>query len=86
MFTAIDPMLMIFGYAMPVVFAFHGYGILNILGHRGAQPNNSWVANILTAGEGWHRNHHRRAGSYEIGQKWWEFDPTKWFIKLIKTN
>ena len=38
---------MIFGYAMPVVLAFHGYGILNVLGHRGAQPNNSWVANIF---------------------------------------
>ena len=85
-FTLIDPLFMIFGYAMPVVLAFHGYGILNVLGHRGAQPNNSWVANILTAGEGWHRNHHRRAGSWAIGQEWWQFDPTKWFIQLIKTN
>ena len=86
LFTIIDPMLMIFGYAMPVVFAFHGYGLLNILGHKGAQPNNNWVANILTAGEGWHENHHKRAGDYRIGREWWQFDPTKWFIKLIKVN
>ena len=69
-FTLIDPLFMIFAYAMPVIFAFHGYGILNILGHTGAKPTNSWVANILTAGEGWHENHHKRAYSYEIGQKW----------------
>ena len=48
---------MIFGYAMSVVLAFHGYGILNILGHAGGNPTNSWLANILTAGEGWHANH-----------------------------
>lgn len=83
-FTLIDPLFMIFAYAMPVIFAFHGYGILNILGHTGAKPTNSWVENILTAGEGWHENHHKRAYSYEIGQKWWQFDPTKWFIKLIR--
>jgi len=86
LFALIDPLFMIFGYALPVVFAFHGYGILNVLGHKGAKPNNSWIANILTAGEGWHSNHHRRANSYEIGQRWWQIDPTKWFIRLIKLD
>lgn len=82
--TAIDPLLMIFGYALPVVLAFHGYGLLNILGHKGGQPNNSWVANILTAGEGWHANHHRRGGDYRIGWTKWQFDPTARFIDLIR--
>lgn len=80
----IDPMLLVFGYALPVVFAFHGYGILNILGHLGGEPRNSWVANIMTAGEGWHKNHHLRANDYEIGKEWYQLDPTAWFIKLIK--
>jgi fatty-acid desaturase len=82
--TAIDPLLMIFGYALPVVLAFHGYGLLNILGHRGGKPNNSWVANILTAGEGWHANHHKRGGDYRIGWTKWQFDPTAKFIELIR--
>lgn len=80
----IDPLLMIFAYALPVVLAFHGYGILNILGHRGGKPNNSWVANILTAGEGWHANHHKRGGDYRIGWTKWQFDPTARFIELIR--
>jgi stearoyl-CoA desaturase (delta-9 desaturase) len=56
-FTLIDPMLMIFGYA-----------------------------NILTVGEGWHENHHKRAADYRIGRKWWQFDPTASFIRMIKTD
>ena len=82
--TLIDPLLMVFGYALPVVLAFHGYGLLNILGHRGGKPNNSWVANILTAGEGWHANHHKRGGDYRIGWTRWQFDPTARFIELIR--
>lgn len=85
-FTLIDPLLMIFGYALPVVIAFHAYGILNILGHTGAKPTNSWFANILTVGEGWHENHHKRAADYRIGRKWWQFDPTAMFIRMIKLD
>lgn len=80
--TLIHPLLMIFGYALPVILAFHGYGILNILGHKDG-PTNTAIGNILTAGEGWHANHHRKPGSYKIGMKWWQFDPTAWFIKLV---
>lgn len=85
-FTIIDPLLMIFGYAVPVVLGFHGYGLLNVLGHRNGQPYNTWVGNILTAGEGWHNNHHKHSADYRIGREWWQFDPTKWFIQLIKID
>jgi fatty-acid desaturase len=78
----IDPMLMVFGYAMPVVFAFHGYGLLNILGHKDG-PTNTFVGNILTAGEGWHANHHKKPGSYKIGNEWWQFDPTALYLRLF---
>lgn len=82
----IDPMLMIFGYAFPVVLAYHGYGLLNTLGHRGGEPSNSFIANILTGGEGWHKNHHERPGDWEIGKKWYQFDPASWFIRKIKVE
>jgi stearoyl-CoA desaturase (delta-9 desaturase) len=85
-FTLIDPLFMIFGYALPTVFAFHGYGILNTLGHRDAQPRNTWIGNILTAGEGWHLNHHKKGWEYQIGWEWWQFDPTATFIKFIKND
>jgi stearoyl-CoA desaturase (delta-9 desaturase) len=79
---AIHPMLLIFGYALPVVLAFHGYGILNILGHKDG-PTNSAIANILTAGEGWHANHHKKPSNYKIGNNWWQFDPTALYLKMF---
>lgn len=85
-FLAIDPLFFIFGYAIPVVFAFHGYSILNTLGHKDAKPRNTWVANILTAGEGWHANHHEDGKDYRIGRRWWQWDPAARFIKIIKIN
>lgn len=83
-FALIDPLFLIFGYALPVVFAFHGYSILNTLGHKDRNPTNTWIGNILTAGEGWHSNHHDDSKNYQIGRTWWQWDPTAVFIKLIK--
>jgi len=83
---AIDPLLMVFGYAITVVFAFHGYSLLNTLGHRNGIPRNTIIGNILTAGEGWHANHHEDGKDYRIGRKWWQWDPTALFIRLIKEN
>ena len=80
--TLIHPLLMLFCYAVPVVLAFHGYGILNILGHKDG-PTNTIIGNILTAGEGWHANHHKKPNSYRIGKEWWQFDPTALYIKLV---
>lgn len=80
--TLIHPLLMIFGYAFPVVLAFHGYGILNILGHKDG-PTNTAIGNILTAGEGWHLNHHKKSSSYKIGNEWWQIDPTAIYIAIM---
>lgn len=85
-FTLIDPLFMIFGYAITTVFAFHGFSILNTLLHKGGKPRNSWLGNILTAGEGWHANHHENVKDYRIGRKWWQWDPTALFITTIKIN
>lgn len=79
----IDPLLMIFAYAIPVVLAFHGYGLLNILGHQNGKPTNTFTGNILTAGEGWHANHHDKPMDYRLGRDIWQFDPTANFIKRI---
>ena len=81
----IDPMLFLFGWCVPVVFAFHGYGIVNVLPHaKNGEPKNSWFANILTGGEGWHKNHHDRSQDWKIGQHWWQIDTGAWWIKAIK--
>lgn len=80
----IDPMLMIFGYCMTVVQAFHGYGLLNATTHKYGSPRNSTIANILTAGEGWHKNHHDSSRDWIIGKKWWQIDTGALWIRCIK--
>lgn len=81
----ISPMLFIFGYCVPIVLAFHGYGLINAYTHRRGDAENSALANVLTGGEGWHKNHHMRPADWQIGERWYEIDTGAWFIKLIKT-
>lgn len=63
-------------------------GHLPFLGYRNHDvddhSNNWWLMSLLAAGEGWHNNHHYNPRGAKAGEKWWEFDITWWFIKLIK--
>jgi len=81
---SIDPLLFIFGYAVPVVFAFHGYGLINAWTHKTGKPTNSALANIFTAGEGWHLNHHEDPSNWKIGKTRWQLDTASYFIRAIK--
>ena len=58
-----------------------GYGIVNDTTPNG-EPK-SWFANILTGGEGWHKNPTIEA-KIENPNKWWQIDNRAYFIKLIK--
>lgn len=80
---AIDPMLFLFGYAVPMVFAFNGFSALNVLAHLHGKARNTIVGNLLTAGEGDHEYHHNHPASARI-TKW--FDPTYYFIKAFYGN
>jgi len=82
----IDPLLMIFGWALTVVQAFHGYGLINSITHLRGEPVNSGLANVLTAGEGWHKNHHERSNDWKIGKRPFELDPGAWWIRMIKND
>lgn len=45
---------------------------------------NSWPVSIMTLGDGWHNNHHAHPKKWHHGEKWWEFDLTKYLIMLIR--
>jgi stearoyl-CoA desaturase (delta-9 desaturase) len=88
----IDPILIIFVYAIPAVMIFHSAGALNVIGHIHGYRNyntpdkskNSWIANIITMGEGWHNNHHAKPWEWNNRKNWWEIDITSLVIRLIK--
>jgi stearoyl-CoA desaturase (delta-9 desaturase) len=47
--------------------------------HRTSARDSSWTA-LISFGEGYHNFHHRFPSDYRNGVRWYQFDPTKWFI------
>lgn len=41
---------------------------------------DSFLAALITLGEGYHNYHHRFQTDYRNGIRWYHFDPTKWFV------
>lgn len=88
----IDPWLVIFAYAVPSCLVFHSASAGNLLGHAHGYrtyntkdfSTNSWISNLITAGEGWHNNHHAAPWKWDTQEKWWEWDLPAYIIRLIK--
>lgn len=74
-----------------VVAVHHFTFFVNSLAHfwgsqtytdKNTARDNFFVA-ILTYGEGYHNFHHYFQYDYRNGIRWYQFDPTKWLIKLL---
>ncbi|UJF22151.1 acyl-CoA desaturase [Shewanella sp. OMA3-2] len=74
-----------------LVVVHHCTFFINSLAHIwGKQPytdknsarDNAFLA-LLTYGEGYHNFHHIFENDYRNGIKWWDYDPTKWLIRLM---
>ena len=70
---------------------YHVTFAVNSIGHcfgsrryetRDASRNSFWLA-LVTAGEGWHNNHHRYPASERQGFYWWEVDLTHYGVVLL---
>ena len=75
-----------------LVSSHHLTFFINSLAHIvGTQPytddntarDNAVVA-LLTFGEGYHNFHHMFAQDYRNGVRWWQWDPSKWFINAMR--
>lgn len=88
----INPWLVIFVYAIPACASLHATSVISVIAHSHGyrthqlydKSTNSWIANIVTLGDGWHNNHHARPGKWTTKEQWWELDPCGWFISMIK--
>jgi stearoyl-CoA desaturase (delta-9 desaturase) len=88
---------LIWGGLVRTVFVHHGTFLINSAAHVwGKQPytiantskDSGWLA-FLTFGEGYHNFHHAFQADYRNGIKWWQWDPSKWWISawsLVKFN
>jgi len=80
-------------HVFPSFILWTTMGLVNTLGHTWGYRNypdtredsrNNWLSGLVAWGEGWHNNHHGDPNNYSFQVKWWEFDMSKWIIKLIK--
>lgn len=84
------------GVALAQLYAFHQENIVDVichlkpLGYRNYETRdnsvNIWPLGYLFWGQAWHNNHHGKPADYDFGEKWWEFDPAKVWVNLIKTS
>lgn len=78
----------------PALFHVHQMNILNSFSHKKwfgyrnfesyDKSVNNLVFGILTWGTGFHNNHHALPSAYHNQIKWYEFDPFRWIVPLIK--
>jgi len=89
----IDPLLVIFAYAIPACLCLHSSSAIIVIAHKHGyksynlkqdESRNSWIANIITLGEGWHNNHHAKPYAWSNWEKWWEWDIPSLIIRAIK--
>ncbi len=79
---------------LATVMAFLGPLLVNSITHLrqfgyesypcGDNSRNVWFVALLSAGEGWHNNHHAFPQSARHGLRWYEFDLTWVTISLLK--
>lgn len=59
----------------------HSFG--NTPYQKDISARDNWIGALLTNGEGYHNFHHRFPSDYRNGYRWYHWDPTKWFIRLL---
>ena len=83
--------LVTIAFCCSTTLLYHVTFAVNSFGHRygsrrfstnDTSRNSFWLA-LLTAGEGWHNNHHRYPVSERQGFYWWEIDMTHYGVKLL---
>jgi stearoyl-CoA desaturase (delta-9 desaturase) len=75
-----------------LVVSHHTTFCINSLAHMwGTQPytdqntaRDNGLVSLLTYGEGYHNFHHQFAHDYRNGVRWWQWDPSKWFISAMR--
>jgi fatty-acid desaturase len=90
----IDPLVGLFIYCLPATLTLNATSVVNVFGHwhgyRNYETNdrstNSWIANLVSFGEGWHNNHHKHPNKYSLKERSHEWDLVGIFIDSIRVK
>jgi stearoyl-CoA desaturase (delta-9 desaturase) len=83
---------LLWGGFLRVVVIHHTTFFVNSIAHLyGSRPytegvsarDNAWVA-LVTNGEGYHNFHHRFPTDFRNGIRWYQWDPSKWWIRALE--
>jgi stearoyl-CoA desaturase (delta-9 desaturase) len=83
---------LLWGGFLRIVVIHHTTFFVNSIAHLyGSRPyseassarDNAWVA-LLTNGEGYHNFHHRFPADFRNGIRWYHWDPSKWWIRVLE--
>lgn len=74
-----------------LILQWHATFSVNSFTHMiGSQPystrssaRDSFLAALITMGEGYHNFHHKFQADYRNGVRWYHFDPTKWWVYTL---
>ncbi|KAL7416327.1 hypothetical protein BDY24DRAFT_379311 [Mrakia frigida] len=80
-----------FAGAARLVFVHHSTFCVNSLAHWIGEtpyddkhtPKDHFITALVTVGEGYHNFHHQFPMDYRNAIKWYQYDPTKWFICVM---
>lgn len=81
--------IFLWGVVVRTVWVWHITWSVNslthVFGYRNYQTaddsRNNWFVSLLTAGEGWHNNHHADPASASVQHRWWEIDIQYYVIR-----
>jgi stearoyl-CoA desaturase (Delta-9 desaturase) len=84
----------LWGGLLRVVVAHHSTFLVNSAAHCfGRQPystrntaRDSKLVALLTLGEGYHNFHHAFPRDFRNGVRWYQWDPTKWWIMVLRVT
>ncbi|KAJ2533395.1 stearoyl-CoA 9-desaturase [Coemansia sp. RSA 1937] len=82
-----------FATVLRMVLLHHATFCVNSLAHtigRHTYDNvqtarDSWITALVTMGEGYHNFHHQFPNDYRNAIRFYQYDPTKWFIRIAST-
>ena len=74
-----------------ITFVYHSTFCINSVCHMfgkstydvNATAKDHWLVALVTFGEGYHNFHHKFPVDYRNGIRWFDFDPSKWLIRLM---
>lgn len=80
----------VYAGALRLTFVHHSTFCVNSLAHWLGEapfddkhtPRDHVITALVTIGEGYHNFHHQFPMDYRNAIRWYQYDPTKWFIKV----